>query len=163
VSVDLVVWEGPQPAGDSEARAAFDELSARFLDAPRSPPTQAVADYVSVLVGRYPDLSEDDDVRVPWGSGPLIKNASGPLVYIDMKLNSVFQEGWRYSVDTARSHGLVAFDPQSGRLADSDPTAAPTPSPPGARRGGPVYRWVSLRSWRWPFLRPLLPVLRRFL
>jgi hypothetical protein len=80
VSVDLVVWEGSQPASDSEAVAAFDELCARFLDAPRLPPTNAIADYVSVLVRRYPDLSEDDGEGVPWGSGPLIEKASGPLL-----------------------------------------------------------------------------------
>jgi len=164
VSVDLAVWEGSQPAGDSEAVAAFEELCARFLNGPKSPPTNAIADYVSVLVRRYPDLSEDDGEVVPWGSGHLIENASGPVVYIDMKLNSVFQEGWRYCVETARTHGLVAFDPQSGTLALPDPTAARTLSPSGdGRKGGPVYRWVSLRSWRWPFLRPLLPLFRRFL
>ena len=74
MSVDLVVWEGSQPAGDSEAVAAFEELCARFLDAPRSPPANAIANYVSVLVGRYPDLARGDAEGVPWGSGPLIEN-----------------------------------------------------------------------------------------
>jgi hypothetical protein len=78
VSVDLVVWEGSQPANDSEAVAAFDELCARVLDAPRLPPTNAIADYVSVLVRRY-DLSEDDGEGVPWGSGPLIEKANSAV------------------------------------------------------------------------------------
>jgi hypothetical protein len=40
--------------------------------------------------------------------------------------------------------------------------AAPAASVPRVRRGGAVYRSVSLQSWRWPVLRPLLPLLRWF-
>jgi hypothetical protein len=168
VSVDLAVWEGPHPASDDEARATFDDLSKRFLDSPPTAPSGRIAEYVKLVLARYPDLNgadgDEDADDVPWGSGPLIRNASGPILYIDMKLNSAFQEGWRYCVETATSHGLVAFDPQSGALANPDPTVAPVASVPAdERRGGPVYRWFSLRSWRWPFLRPLLPFLRRFL
>jgi hypothetical protein len=168
VSVDLAVWEGPQPASEDEAVATFDDLCRRFLDPPPTPPSKKIAEYVSALLARYPDLDsadgDEDADDVPWGSGPLIRNASGPILYIDMKLNPAFELGWRYCVETATSHGLVAFDPQSGTLANPDPTVAPDRE--GARherRGGPVYQWFSLRSWRWPFLRPLLPFLRRFL
>jgi hypothetical protein len=168
VSVDLAVWEGPRPGSDEEAVATFADLSKRFLDPPPTTPSDKIAEYVSALLARYPDLDgadDDDDAdQVPWGSGPLIRNASGPILYIDMKLNTAFEQGWRYCVETATSHGLVAFDPQSGSLANPDPTATPVAwAPPHERRGGPVYRWFSLRSWRWPFLRPLLPLLRRFL
>jgi hypothetical protein len=56
-----------------------------------------------------PDLTDKGNDDVPWGSGPLIKNASGRLLYIDMKLNCFFSEGWRYCVKTATANGLVAF------------------------------------------------------
>jgi hypothetical protein len=164
VSVDLAVWEGPQPGGDGEARAVFEKLCARYLDATRSPPTERIADYVSLLLDRYPDLTDNGDDDLPWGSGPLIKNASGRLVYIDMKLNHVFAEGWRYCVETATANDLVAFDPQSGTVAGPDPNTVTVAPPTIAERGGgPAYRWLSLRSWRWPFLRPLLRLFRRFL
>jgi hypothetical protein len=75
-----------------------------------------------------------------------------------------FEEGWRFCVETARAHGLVTFDPQASTLANPDPNVPPVASAPeDGRRGGAVYRWFSLRSWRWPFLRALLPLLRRFL
>jgi hypothetical protein len=168
VSVDLAVWEGRQPESDDEAAATFDDLCRRFLDPPPTPPSEKIAEYVNTLLARYPDLNgadgDEDADDVPWGSGPLIRNASGPILYIDMKLNPAFEQGWRYCVETATSRGLVAFDPQSGTLAHPDPTMAPVARvPTDERRGGPVYRWFSLRSWRWPFLRPLLPLLRRFL
>jgi len=164
VSVDLAVWEGPRPASDAEAGATFDDLYGRYLEGPRTPPTERLADYVSAVLARYPDLTAEGDDDVPWGSGPLLGNASGPILYIDSKLNEVFEEGWRFCVETAGAHGLVAFDPQTGTLANPDPNVPPVASvPEDGRRGGAVYRWASLRSWRWPFLRPLLPLLRRFL
>jgi hypothetical protein len=165
VSVDLAVWEGERPSGDSEARVAFDDLGRRFLGRRRVAPTDRIAEYVRALLARYPDLADPggDEVVVPWGSGPLLANASGPIFYVDLKLSAVFEEGWRYCVETAERHGLVAFDPQAGTLASPDATVpAGEWSPDPARRGGAAYRWVSLRSWRWPFLRPLLPLLRRF-
>jgi hypothetical protein len=165
VSVDLAVWEGAQPANAEEARTTFEDLCRRFLDPSPSPPTGEIAAYVEALLARYPDLAgpDDEEHEVPWGSGPLLGNASGPIVYIDMKLDGVFEEGWRFCVETAESHGLVAFDPQSGTVANPDPNAPAADWVPGReRRGGAAYRWVSLRSWRWPFLRPLLPLFRRF-
>lgn len=170
MSVDLAVWEGSVPSSNDAALATFEDLSKRFLDAAPTRPTKKIVDYVDALLARYPEIPDPDDEQtdeVPWGSGPLIANASGPIVYIDMKLNSVFEEGWRYCVETAAAHGLIAFDPQSGTLANPDPSVAPTQWVPTGPRGGPVYRWISLRSWRWwflrPLLRPLLPLFRRFL
>jgi hypothetical protein len=162
VSIDLSVWEGPTPAGDTEAAKTFVDLSGRFLDRTHEPPSTRIADYVSALLVRYPDLSDEDDDEVPWGSGPLIRNASGPIVMLDLKLNDVFEEGWRFCVESAHAHGLVAFDPQASTLANPDPNVPPSEwVPQGGQRGGALYLWFALRSWRWPFLRPLLPLLRR--
>ena len=149
----------------------LDALSARYLaPADAAPPTEAIAAYVAALLARYPDLpgpDEETEIEVPWGSGPLINNASGPIVCIDMKTNSVVKEGWRYCVEVASSSGLVAFDPQSGELADPDPISPSTPGMPDVRnkpqgRAARAYRWASLRSYRWPALRPLAVLLRRY-
>jgi hypothetical protein len=161
MSVDLAVWESSPPSSDEDALATFQELSGRYLDATGPiPPTPEIAEYVRLLLARYPDL-DDDTVEVPWGSGPLMGNASGPIVYIDMKLNDVFEDGWRFCVETAVARGLVAFDPQGGAVANPDPNA-PGPEEPLPPRPGRVYRWIYLRSWRFRFLRPLLPLARRF-
>jgi hypothetical protein len=132
MSVDLAVWEGPQSASDDEACAVFDELCARYLGRSSVPPTERITEYVRLLLDRYPDPTETagEEDEVPWGSGPMTRNASGQIVYIDMKLNRAFAEAWRYCVETAAANGLVAFDPQSGRLADPEPNAAPAGSPP---------------------------------
>jgi hypothetical protein len=163
VSVDLAIWEGPPPANDDEARIAFADLADRFLGPRRAPPTAKIATYLRTLTACYPELVDDDAANdALWASGPLIDNASGPIAYIGLKLDRFVNEGWRYCVETAHSQGLVAFDPQSDALANLDPTAAPAAPVPPRRRGGAVYRWAALRSWRWPLLRPLLPLLRRF-
>jgi hypothetical protein len=163
MSVDLAIWEGPPPANDNEARITFADLANRFLGSRRAPPTAKIATYVSTLTARYPELVEDEEPDdALWSSGPLIDNASGPIAYIGLKLDSLVHDGWRYCVETAHSQGLVAFDPQSDALANPDPTTAPAAHVPPRRRDGAVYRWASLRSWRWPILRPLLALLRRF-
>jgi hypothetical protein len=88
---------GLPPGSDDEAVATFDDLRKRFLDPPPTPPSKKIAEYVNVLLARYPDLkSEDGDEdadHVPWGSGPLIRNASGPILFVDMKLNTAFEQG----------------------------------------------------------------------
>src|SRR6266496_1495145 len=74
MSVDLAVWEGPPPASDDEARAVFDELCARYLGRTSAPPTERIANYVHLLLDRYPDLAEaaGEEDEVPWGSGPMM-------------------------------------------------------------------------------------------
>jgi hypothetical protein len=57
-------------------------------------------------------------------------------LYIDMKLNDIVEEGWRFCVETAGAHGLVAFDPQSAALANPDPNARPAASVPDDARQG---------------------------
>jgi hypothetical protein len=55
VSINLSVWEGPTPAGDTEAARTFVDLSGRFLDGTHEPPSTRIADYVSALLTRYQD------------------------------------------------------------------------------------------------------------
>jgi hypothetical protein len=171
VSVDLAVWEGSRPVSDADAVSTFERLYQEFLDeGEAAPPTEAIREYVLTLLRRYPDLpgeSEEPSPEVPWGSGPLLRNASGPIVHLDLKLNSVFEDAWRYCVELAASRDLVAFDPQSGALAEPDPTATRGPAMTeialrGTGIGARMYRWSSLRSYRWPVLAPVAALLRRF-
>lgn len=121
MSIDLAVWEGPEPVSDDEAVHSFEELYGRHVEAEDdTPPTERIAAYVGALLDRYPDVTElDDDVvdDSPWADGPLINDAIGPFMYFSMVTNEAAEDAWAHAVSTARSAGLVGFDPQSGALA----------------------------------------------
>jgi hypothetical protein len=121
MSIDLAVWEGPEPASDEEAAATFEDLYNRYIETEAgTPPTERIAAYVRTLLARYPDLTELDDEAVdecPWAAGPLMDEASGPFLYFAMTRNEAAKEAWEYAVGSARAAGLVCFDPQSERLA----------------------------------------------
>ncbi|MEV0116857.1 hypothetical protein AB0H77_27040 [Streptomyces sp. NPDC050844] len=117
MSYDLVVWEGERPADDAAARTEFTDLSEQYMRGQHVTPTPQIKGYVEALVSRWPDLDPDDEDEdaSPWSDGPLIDNASGPLFHFGMVL-SKYQEASAFAADTARSSGLVCFDPQDGRL-----------------------------------------------
>jgi len=121
ISVNLAVWEGPRPASDAEALNAFEALYDRYIDTDsKSAPSERISAYVAALLARYPDLTELDDDCVddsPWADGPLIGNAGGPFIYFGFVPSGVEKGAWTFAVDTAREHGLVCFDPQSGTIA----------------------------------------------
>jgi hypothetical protein len=120
MSVDLAVWDGPQPASDKEALKIFEQLYERYVERrDDAPPTERIAAYVDALLARYPDITEveeDAEDTTPWNTGPLINEAAGPFIYFGMVTNSVAEEAHAYAVATARSMGLVYFDPQSCTL-----------------------------------------------
>ncbi|TDC39898.1 hypothetical protein E1211_02585 [Micromonospora sp. 15K316] len=116
MSYDLAVWEGDRPADNAAALADFKALYERYLGGGQIPPTPRIRAYVEALLGRWVDLTEDDgEERSPWSTGPLIKEASGPIIYFPM----VFSRCEEVSAGAARiaaEHGLVCFDPQLGLL-----------------------------------------------
>jgi hypothetical protein len=117
VSIDLAVWEGARPDSEKDALKMYESLYELYIDtdAPTEP-SPAIAAYVAALVERYPDWS-DETGDSPWADSPLIESASGPFMYFAFTRNAAFDDAWAFAVDTARSLGLVAFDPQSERLA----------------------------------------------
>ncbi len=60
-------------------------------------------------------MTEDVEDSSPWSTGPLIDEASGPLIYFAMRW-SMAEEASAYAADLARSMDLVCFDPQGDRL-----------------------------------------------
>ncbi|GAA1393114.1 hypothetical protein GCM10009639_25730 [Kitasatospora putterlickiae] len=114
MSFDLAVWEGERPADDAAAALCFDELYERYIDAdgPEVPPTERIAAYVAALLERWPDLTEDEDDTSPWSTGPLIGEASGPVIHFAMRW-SMAQEAAVYAAGVASSMGLNCYDPQS--------------------------------------------------
>jgi hypothetical protein len=62
----------------------FSELYDRYIDGEmEEPPSERIAAYVATLLERW--LTEDDEDTSPWSTGPLIDEASGPLIYFAMR------------------------------------------------------------------------------
>ncbi|MFJ5233163.1 hypothetical protein ACIQBJ_25120 [Kitasatospora sp. NPDC088391] len=116
MSYDLAVWEGKQPADDAAAGERFSDLYQRYIDTDTDhPPTSTISKYVALLLERWPDLTEDEDDISPWSTGPLIGEASGPLIYFPLRW-SMAEEASTFAAGVAASLGLVCFDPQVRRL-----------------------------------------------
>ncbi|GAA2770965.1 hypothetical protein GCM10010521_55540 [Streptomyces rameus] len=114
MSYDLAVWEGERPADDKTAGRVLEDIDARYSDQDH-PPTERIAAYVAGLLERWCDLTEDEDDTSPWSTGPLIDEASGPLIYFPMRY-SMAEEASTYAASLAQSMGLVCFDPQQQKL-----------------------------------------------
>ncbi|MFJ8187890.1 hypothetical protein [Streptomyces sp. NPDC096105] len=116
MSYDLAVWEGERPVDDKTAGRVFSDLYDRYIDSEvEEPPSERIAAYVVALLERWCDLTEDDDDTSPWSTGPLIDEASGPLIYFPVRW-SMAEEASAYAAAVAQSMGLVCFDVQQDRL-----------------------------------------------
>ncbi|MFF4601916.1 hypothetical protein ACFY12_04035 [Streptomyces sp. NPDC001339] len=116
MSYDLAVWEGHRPADDATAGKIFHDLFNRYTQTDvEHPPTDHIAEYVTTLLERWPDLAEDEDDVSPWSTGPLIGEAKGPLIYFPM-CYSMADEASAYAAEVASSMGLVCYDPQVQQL-----------------------------------------------
>ncbi|KOG24120.1 hypothetical protein [Streptomyces viridochromogenes] len=116
MSYDLAVWEGERPADDKTAGRVFNDLYDRYIDSEvEEPPSERVAAYVAALLERWCDITEDEEDTSPWSTGPLIGEASGPLIYFPMRW-SMAEEASAYAAAVAESMGLICFDVQENRL-----------------------------------------------
>ncbi|MFE5941848.1 hypothetical protein [Streptomyces sp. NPDC056480] len=116
MSYDLAVWEGDRPANDKTAGLVFDDLYHRYIGSGvEEPPSERIAGYVAVLLERWCDLTEDEEGTSPWSTGPLIGEASGPLIYFPMRW-SMAEEASAHAAAVAESMGLICFDAQQNRL-----------------------------------------------
>ncbi|MFF4249647.1 hypothetical protein ACFY1L_00340 [Streptomyces sp. NPDC001663] len=116
MTYDLAVWEGERPADDKTAGRVFTDLYDRYIDGQlEHPPTEKIAAYVATLLERWCDIAEDEDDTSPWATGPLIDEASGPLIYFAMRW-SMAEEASAYAAAVAESMGLVCFDVQQDGL-----------------------------------------------
>ncbi|MFB8028675.1 MULTISPECIES: hypothetical protein [unclassified Streptomyces] len=116
MSYDLAVWEGDRPEDDKCAGRIFTDLYARYVDSEvEEPATERIAAYVTALLERWCDITEDDEETSPWSTGPLIGEASGPFIYFPMRW-SMADEASACAAALAESMGLVCFDVQQDRL-----------------------------------------------
>jgi 8-oxo-dGTP diphosphatase len=121
MSYDLAVWEGERPEDATTAGQVFADLYDRYISGERQPPAAPISEYVNTLLERWCDMTgdEEEDGNSPWSTGPLIRSASGPLVYFAMRY-SMAQEASAYAANLAASMGLVCFDPQLNELWPPD-------------------------------------------
>jgi hypothetical protein len=111
MSYDLAVWEGERPA-DADGGAALESLYKQYLDTSVAvPPTPAIREYVAALLARWVDMTEDEEDVSPWSDGPLINNASGPIIYFAMRY-SMAEEVSAAAARMANERGLICFDVQ---------------------------------------------------
>jgi hypothetical protein len=117
VGIDIAVWEGRPPGSDVEAAVTFDELYGRYVSpGPSVDPSPRIVEYVAALLDRYPDLTVASTEETPWGDGPLINCATGPLLYWKILTNDLAEDALEYVAETARSFGLVCFDTGLGEV-----------------------------------------------
>ncbi|MYW20454.1 hypothetical protein GT039_34040 [Streptomyces sp. SID2955] len=112
---DLAVWEGERPADDETAVQIFSDLYDRYIDDEEECLSERIAAYVAALLERWYDLTDDEEDTSPWSTGPLIGEASGPLIYFPMRW-SMGEEASAYAAAVAESMVLVCFDVQQNRL-----------------------------------------------
>ncbi|MFF8381251.1 hypothetical protein ACF07V_34605 [Streptomyces sp. NPDC015661] len=116
MSYDLAVWEGERPADDKTAGQVFSDLYDRYLDGEDlNSPSELIAAYVTALLERWCDTTEDEEGTSPWSVGPLISGASGPLIYFGMGWSRA-EEASAYAAHLADKMGLICFDVQQDRL-----------------------------------------------
>ncbi|MET8528547.1 hypothetical protein [Micromonospora sp. NPDC005172] len=120
MSYDLAVWEGGAPTDDGEGRRVFQQLYRKYIDTEdETPPTPRIRSYVHTLLERWIDMTEDEEDASPWSDGPMIGNASGPIIYFAMRY-SMCEEVSAEAAKMAAEQGLICFDPQWDRLRPSD-------------------------------------------
>ncbi len=117
MSYDLAVWEGDRPSNDFAAQAELERLFEQYMDVEHIELTPRIAAYVNELLQRYPDLDPqaDEDDPSPWSVAPLIRGASGPLMYFPM-VYSRAEEVSAFAAQLAEDHGLNCYDPQWNQL-----------------------------------------------
>ncbi|MGQ5259587.1 hypothetical protein ACTWLT_02395 [Micromonospora sp. ZYX-F-536] len=120
MSYDLAVWEGDEPTDDGEGGRVFQQLYRKYIDAEdETPPKPRIRAYVHALLERWIDMTEDEEDVSPWSDGPMIGNASGPIIYFAMRY-SMCEEVSAEAARMAAERGLICFDPQWDRLRPSD-------------------------------------------
>src|SRR3954447_3711704 len=116
MSYDLAVWEGDRPADDAAAAAEFERLYNRYIESDEDvPPTPRIAAFVQALLDRYPDRGTDGGGDSPWSTGPLLNDASGPVIYFPIVWRR-WEEVSGQAAQLAEDHGLHCFDPQQNQL-----------------------------------------------
>ena len=104
----LVVWEGEKPASDAAASERCRELMDTYFVGEGVEPTPAIAEFVAALTALWPDEGPGWDAS-PWKVTPLIDEASGPVLFLNMRFGMGEQVSFQIA-EMAEERGLVTFD-----------------------------------------------------
>ncbi|GAA5215894.1 hypothetical protein GCM10023323_66750 [Streptomyces thinghirensis] len=63
-----------------------------------------IAAYAAALLERWCDITEEEEDTSPWPTGPLISEASDPLIYFPIRW-SMAEEASAYAAGRRRVHG----------------------------------------------------------
>jgi hypothetical protein len=74
-------------------------------------------EFVASLLVKYPDLMDTDDT--PWADGPLTGDISGNFINFGVSWSWYNDDLISFVVETAHSHGLHCFDPQSNEFYEA--------------------------------------------
>jgi hypothetical protein len=123
VSYDIAVWVGEKPASDEAAVQTYVELVEnmdRELSAPDRPASALeLVRYADELLEIFPEISTDPGVDNPWADAPLKNNIVGRFFYFAMTYRNA-PAALPVIAERASAHGLVCFDPQTGKLLVAD-------------------------------------------
>lgn len=106
----LVVWEGEKPQSDAAAGEVCRELMDRYYVRDGVEPTPAIREFVAALTAVWTDdwtgPAGDDS---PWKISPLIDEASGPLLFLNLRFGRGEKAAFLIA-EMAEERGLVTFD-----------------------------------------------------
>lgn len=93
---------------DKTAQRTFEDLYERYLSAEiEHAPTARIAAYVTALLERWCDATDDMDDSSPWSTGPLMREACGAVVHFPMRWDRA-EEASACAAALADSMGLSA-------------------------------------------------------
>ncbi|WP_240653742.1 hypothetical protein [Streptomyces sp. AcE210] len=91
----------------------------RCLDGEHEEPaSERIEAYVSALLERWRDVTEDEEKTSPWPVGPLMDSASGPLIS--------FEVSWNMAEEASTCAAALA-DTMGSRAADGPLTSRVAP------------------------------------
>lgn len=110
MSANFYAWT-PSLALDANAKDFAAKIDALYEE--QHEPDLAMQAFVTALLQRHPDLTEDDNAV--WAAGPLQDEILGRFVNVAVSFKRA-DEVWAFFRDTAKAHGLFAYDPQAEKL-----------------------------------------------
>lgn len=106
----IVIWEGERPESDAAAGDMCRDLMRRYFVGEGIEPTPAIRDFVTALTDIWPDDPKGTDWdAVPWKFPPIIDDASGPVLFLNMRFGMGEQAAFVIA-EMAEQRGLVTFD-----------------------------------------------------
>lgn len=103
----------PIPENDEEAWDEFDDREETNEDS-EMPPHPKMVELIKKLTEKYPCVTkvpESEIENVIWADGPLENNIIGDLAIFAVAFSKI-EESFDHVVETAKSLGIVCYDPQ---------------------------------------------------